>query len=228
MICEGDPAQRDRVIQADPQRTCANTTLHVAASDKGKRWVGVSTSEVAEGSVQGAQIEGQLLQPSSSHALQSAPSTLGTPAYQLAPRRVARPAAVLRSPYINYEAKLNFRPSRFANVVYDAVCKATRRTTWSSQSPTEDVIIINYEDYYVNLSHLSLSMKPGGKLYNIAAEIGIYTLMDFKVKYPRKRIMAVSVSTFIQSGQISNNEVQFAFDREENHLDRSHMIFSLS
>ena len=56
------------------------------------------------------------------------------------------------------------------------------------------VIIINYEDYYVNLSHLSLSMKPGGKLYNIAAEIGIYTLMDFKVKYPRKRIMAVSVS----------------------------------
>lgn len=64
-------------------------------------------------------------------AVQSAPSTSRTPAYQPAPRRPAQPGRSLRSPYIDYGRK-ELKCSKTASRAYDSVCSATRRSTRSS------------------------------------------------------------------------------------------------
>ena len=55
-------------------------------------------------------------------------------------------------------------------------------------------IIISYLDYYVSLKHLSESVKPGGKLFNIVAEIAIHALKDRKAKIPVKQILPLRIA----------------------------------
>lgn len=56
------------------------------------------------------------------------------------------------------------------------------------------VVIINYMFSYATLGHLVDSVKPGGKLMNMVAEIGIYALNGKKMRGATKRVMPLHVS----------------------------------
>lgn len=113
-----------------------------------------------------------------------------------------------------------------------------------------DKIIISYPDYYVSLKHLSQSVKPGGKLVNTVAEIGIYALNETKGKVPVKQILPLRIAvriplfpffycfflflllntcfsfsqSYLQDGILDNREVDIAFQRSPCHLDRFQLV----
>ncbi|TVT99417.1 hypothetical protein EJB05_55238, partial [Eragrostis curvula] len=158
----------------------------------------------------------------------SAPSTSITPAFQPAPRRPLKLPAVMRSPYVDYNTKPNFKCSTIINKVYDAVIASSpstsRRTTRSSQnSEEEEDNIINYMVYHVSLKHLAESVRPRGELSTTVAELGIFALTD-DTKNRIKRILPLRVATFLQSGQLRRNDVRICFSRTRNHLDRLQLI----
>ncbi|XP_062227462.1 protein bfr2-like [Phragmites australis] len=65
------------------------------------------------------------------------PSTSGTLAFEPTPRRLLKIPATMRSLFIDYDNKNNFKCSKVVCMVYNAVCRATGRTTRSSQSSNE-------------------------------------------------------------------------------------------
>jgi hypothetical protein len=68
-----------------------------------------------------------------------------TPAYQPPPKRALKRSASLRSPYVDYTSKLDFKCSKDVYDVYDAVC-AHARSTRGSQ-PTEYVFMLKQFTY---------------------------------------------------------------------------------
>ncbi|KAL6848650.1 hypothetical protein ACP4OV_021233 [Aristida adscensionis] len=145
------------------------------------------------------------------------------PQYQAPSRRAATRAAVLRSPYIDYCVNKSFKGSRAVCTVYDAVCKfgAARKTR---AKKNQDVTIINYSDYFVSLNHLAQSVKPGGVLLNTTCEIGLFAIKDIESKHPKVAILPLRVANFLQKGDLTAGEVNIAFKRKGNHLDRSKMV----
>ncbi|CAL4962269.1 unnamed protein product [Urochloa decumbens] len=99
-----------------------------------------------------------------------------TPAYQPAPRRRLRKAAVLQSPYVDFTAAKSF-----------------------------SVIIINYFDFHVTLKELASSVNPKGKLDSVVAEIGIYCI-DQRCKKATKRVLPLRVSVMFRVLQMIQNK----------------------
>ncbi|CAL4980346.1 unnamed protein product [Urochloa decumbens] len=150
-----------------------------------------------------------------------------TPAYQPAPRRRLRKAAVLQSPYVDFTAAKSFRCSKEVCDVYNAVLASQRSSTRSSQeastSSNKDVIIINYFDFHVTLKELASSVTPRGKLDSVVAEIGIYAI-DQRGKKATKRVLPLRVSGYLQTHQLNRSEVKRVFRMGTNHLDHRHMV----
>ncbi|CAL4966916.1 unnamed protein product [Urochloa decumbens] len=132
-----------------------------------------------------------------------------TPAYQPAPRRHLRKAAVLQSPYVDFTAAKSFRCSKEVCDVYNAVLASQRSSTRSSQeastSSSKDVIIINYIDFHVTLKELASSVTPRGKLDSVVAEIGIYAI-DQRGKKATKRVLPLRVSVMFPVLQMIQNK----------------------
>ena len=55
-------------------------------------------------------------------------------------------------------------------------------------------VIINYLFTYATWGHLADSAKPGGKLLNTIAEVGIYAMNGKKTRGATKRIMPLHIS----------------------------------
>ncbi|CAL5090530.1 unnamed protein product [Urochloa decumbens] len=150
-----------------------------------------------------------------------------TPAYQPAPRRRLRKAAVLQYPYVDFTADKSFRCSKKVCEVYNAVVASQGSSTRSSQaassSSNKDVIIINYYDFHVTLKELASSVSPRGKLDSVVAEIGIYAIDD-RGKKAIKRVLPLRVAAYLQTGQLNRSEVKRVFRRGTNHLDHRHMV----
>jgi hypothetical protein len=89
----------------------------------------VQTDEIAEKTLAAINLE-----PS------TAPSTSGT----AAPRRLLKIPATMRSPFIDYDNKNNFKCSKVVCMVYNMVCRAIGRTTRSSQSSNETEYVFLY------------------------------------------------------------------------------------
>ncbi|XP_062198830.1 uncharacterized protein LOC133901491 [Phragmites australis] len=132
------------------------------------------------------------------HEPPSGASISDTATFELQPKRMYKVPAALRSPYIDYNSKNTFNCSKEICMVYNVVCRASGRSTRSSQSSSpENLIIINYFAYFVSLAHLSKSVRPKGKLLN---------------------------TTYLQDGQIDHAEVKRAFHRRIQHLDHFQMV----
>jgi hypothetical protein len=67
-----------------------------------------------------------------------------TPAYQPPPKRALKRPAILRSPYVDYTSKLDFKCSKDVCGVYDAVCAHARSTR---SQPTEYVFMLKQFTY---------------------------------------------------------------------------------
>ncbi|CAL5038382.1 unnamed protein product [Urochloa decumbens] len=150
-----------------------------------------------------------------------------TPAYQPAPRRRLRKAAVLQSPYVDFTGAKSFRCSKEVCDVYNAVLASQRSSTRSSQeastSSNKDVIIINYFDFHVTLKELASSVNPRGKLDSVVAEIDIYCI-DQRCRKATKRVLPLRVSGYLQTHQLNRSEVKRVFRMGTNHLDHRQMV----
>ncbi|KAG2629464.1 hypothetical protein PVAP13_3KG468401, partial [Panicum virgatum] len=115
------------------------------------------------------------------------------------PRRAFKLGAALQSPYILIEPRrMPFKCSKEVCKVYDAVCMFARRSTRSKSSEQP---IINYIFNFASLGHLADSVKPGGKLKNTIAEIGIYVINGKKKRGATRQVLPLHVSTFLQHNQ---------------------------
>ena len=72
------------------------------------------------------------------------------------------------------------------------------------------VVIINYLSNYATLGHLVDSVKPGGKLTNTIAEIGIHVINGKKKKGATRWVMLLYVTVSFLFFFGSNNNI-FAF-----------------
>ncbi|CAO2177240.1 unnamed protein product [Urochloa humidicola] len=158
---------------------------------------------------------------------QGSGNSSATPAYQPPPRRQARKAAALRSPFLDIQAINLFKCNKAVNDVYNAVLamdskrpSARSRSTKSNQS---DVIIINYWDFHITLSELARSVKPGATLENVVAEIGLYVINP-KGKKATKRVLPLRTSDHLQSGQLDRPAIRQVFRKGTNHLDHRQMV----
>ncbi|XP_039798463.1 uncharacterized protein LOC120663647 [Panicum virgatum] len=114
-----------------------------------------------------------------------------TPAYAPPRMRDLKTAAVLQSPFVNIGKKMSVKCSKDVLRVYNAVCLCSGRSTRSKQ---RDAVIINYLFTYATWGHLADSAKPGGKLLNTIAEVGIYAMNGKKTRGATKRIMPLHIS----------------------------------
>ncbi|KAG2573281.1 hypothetical protein PVAP13_7KG243610 [Panicum virgatum] len=123
-----------------------------------------------------------------------------TPNYSPAPRRMHKMPAALQSPYVEVVRKVSFKCSRDVARVYEAVCSCPERRT---RSNNRDEIIINYEFNHATLGDLVDPVKPGGKMKNTIAEIGIYVINGKKTRGAIKCVMALHVSEWQRSNERS-------------------------
>jgi len=72
------------------------------------------------------------------------------------------------------------------------------------------VVIINYLSNYATLGHLVDSVKPGGKLTNTIAEIGIHVINGKKKKGATRWVMPLYITVSFLFFFGSNNNI-FAF-----------------
>ena len=125
--------------------------------------------------------------------------------------------AALESPYVEVVRKVSSKCSWDVAKVYEAVCSCPeRRTKFNNReyvclislpffisflfpihiayifSCTE--IIINYEFNHTTLGDLVDSVKPGGKMKNTIAEIGIYVINGKKMRGATKCVMPLHIS----------------------------------
>jgi len=161
----------------------------------------------------------------SSHTAAQAPQAVGdlsiTPEYAPPPRREHKLPAALQSPYLNGARKVSFSCSRAVTKTYNAVCMFSGRST---RSKNRNVVIINYLSNYATLGHLVDSVKPGGKLTNTIAEIGIHVINGKKKKGATRWVMPLYITTFLQSQQIYASTVKHAFTKSENNLNHRQLV----
>ncbi|PUZ44214.1 hypothetical protein GQ55_8G072100 [Panicum hallii var. hallii] len=125
-------------------------------------------------------------------------------------------AAALQSSYVHVARKISFKCSGAALKVYDAVCMCSGRST--------SLDIINYLFTHATLGHLVDSVKPGGKLVNTIAEIGIYVIKGKKTRGATRGVMPLHITTFLQSNLIQAGAVKHVFKKSENNLDHRQMV----
>ncbi|KAG2605582.1 hypothetical protein PVAP13_4NG083617 [Panicum virgatum] len=86
------------------------------------------------------------------------------------------------------------------------------------------VVIINYLSNYATLGHLVDSVKPGGKLTNTIAEIGIHVINGKKKRGATRWVMPLYITTFLQSQQICASAVKHALTKSENNLNHRQLV----
>ncbi|RLM74991.1 hypothetical protein C2845_PM15G17040 [Panicum miliaceum] len=105
--------------------------------------------------------------------------------------------------------------------VYNAVCMCSGRSTRSNKRNT---VIINYLFSYATLGHLADSVKPGGKLLNTIAEIGIYVINGKKARGATRRVIPLHITTLMQRNDIKATAVTHVFKKTENNLDHQQLV----
>ncbi|RLN38595.1 hypothetical protein C2845_PM01G01540 [Panicum miliaceum] len=144
-----------------------------------------------------------------------------TPDYAPTPRRLLKTAAAMQSPYVGETKKMSFKCCKAVLTVYNAVCMCSGRTT---RMNNRNEIIINYLSNHATLVHLADSVRPGGKLKNTIAEIGIYVMNGKKTKGATRRVLPLHVSTLIQHHQLGMAAVTRVFRKDINNLDHRQLV----
>ncbi|KAG2613377.1 hypothetical protein PVAP13_4KG351900 [Panicum virgatum] len=131
----------------------------------------------------------------SAQALRTDPDSSVTPNYIPPPTRIFKRGAALQSPYAEAGPKISLKCSRAMAKTYDAVCTCIR----STRTRDKRALIINYLGTFAVLVDLVDSVKPGGKLKNTIAEVGIYVLNGKKKRGATRFVMPLYVTTLLQN-----------------------------
>ncbi|RLN11628.1 hypothetical protein C2845_PM09G10370 [Panicum miliaceum] len=143
-----------------------------------------------------------------------------TPDYAPPPRRGLKMTAALQSPYVDVARKISFKCSASVVKVYNAVRMSSGRSTRASKKKE---VIMNYLFNYATLGHLADSVKPGGKLINTIAEIGIHVINGKKTRGATRWVMPLHITTLLQSQLTQAAAVTHAFQESQNNLDHRQM-----
>ncbi|KAM0889707.1 hypothetical protein ACQ4PT_027521 [Festuca glaucescens] len=107
---------------------------------------------------------------------------------ELIERRIIRPAACYKSPYIDFSNKNTYACSADVKEVYDLVTSCAKRNG-RGQHKDNTPIIVNFEKFFVSQQELANSMMPCAELDNTVFELGLESIMLRKDKDDKKVVM---------------------------------------
>ncbi|XBJ06814.1 hypothetical protein VPH35_012426 [Triticum aestivum] len=137
-------------------------------------------------------------------------------------RRVIRPAASQRSPFIDYNKKKTFSSNEAVNKLYAALLYWARHHEGANDEATSPEII-RFGAFYISLKELVDSMKPVQWLSKIVIETGILHIMDNLPEGSKKVVMPLRFSMNLQQGIHNVNEINKKFDYK-NRLDKKDLV----
>ncbi|VAH73454.1 unnamed protein product [Triticum turgidum subsp. durum] len=148
-------------------------------------------------------------------------SSLGPPIARRQ-RRVIRPAASQRSPFIDYNKKKTFSSNEAVNKLYTALLYWVRHHEGENDEATSPEII-RYGAFYISLKELVDSMKLVQWLSKIVIETGILHIMDNLPEGSKKVVMPLRFSMNLQQGIHNVKEINKKFDYK-NRLNKKDLV----
>ncbi|XBI26245.1 hypothetical protein VPH35_051008 [Triticum aestivum] len=137
-------------------------------------------------------------------------------------RRVIRPAASQRSPFIDYNNKKTFSSNEAVDKLYAALLYWVRHHEGANDEATSPEII-RYGAFYISLKELVDSMKPVQWLSKIVIDTGILHIMDNLPEGSKKVVMPLRFSMNLQQGIHNVNEINKKFDYK-NRVDKKELV----
>ncbi|KAF7097614.1 hypothetical protein CFC21_099414 [Triticum aestivum] len=137
-------------------------------------------------------------------------------------RRVRRPAASQRSPFIEYNKNKTFSTNEVVNKLYAALLYWVRHHKGANDGATSPEII-KYGAFYISLKELVDSMRPVQWLSKIVIETRILHIMDNLPEGSKKVVMPLRFSIKLQQGIHNVNEMNKMFDYK-NRLDKKDLV----
>ncbi|XBI21942.1 hypothetical protein VPH35_063015 [Triticum aestivum] len=164
--------------------------------------------------------------PDSCHTLICGEPAVGTSSSSGPPvarrqRRVIRPGASQRSPFIDYNKKKTFNSNEAVNKLYAAIVYWVRHIPGADDENTRQANSPQpmYGNFFISLKELVDSMKPKQWLSKIVIETGIIHIMDNLPEGSKKVIMPLRFSINLQQGIYNTNEINKKFEHK-NRLDK--------
>ncbi|XBH61895.1 hypothetical protein VPH35_116256 [Triticum aestivum] len=140
-------------------------------------------------------------------------------------RRVIRPGASQRSPFIDYNKKKTFNSNEAVNKLYAAMLYWVRHipgaddeNTRQANSPQPVPEIIRYGNFFISLKELVDSMKPKQWLSKVVIETGIIH---------QKAMFTIFLQINLQQGIYNTNEINKKFEHK-NRLDKKDLCDSVN
>ncbi|XBI77469.1 hypothetical protein VPH35_070559 [Triticum aestivum] len=127
-------------------------------------------------------------------------------------RRVIRPAASQRSPFIDYNKKKSFSSNEAVNKLYATLLYWVRHHEGANDEATSPAII-RYGNFLISLKELVDLMKPTGILH----------IMENLPEGSKKVVMPLRFSMNLQQGIHNVNEINKKFDYK-NRLDKKDLV----
>lgn len=138
-------------------------------------------------------------------------------------RRIIKPTACKRSPFVDYNEKKNFHCSPAVNRLYSSVILHARLSEEETGDEDRSPTIIDYDGYYVSLRELAESMKKHGFVKTHVFELIIESIMRNLPPNSKKIIMPVRFLIRLQQMIWNTQEIRNRFNKK-NRLDRKDMI----
>ncbi|XBI23184.1 hypothetical protein VPH35_064116 [Triticum aestivum] len=137
-------------------------------------------------------------------------------------RRVIRPRASQRSPFIYYHKKKTLNSNEAVNKLYAAMLYWVKHIPGADDENTSPEII-RYGNFFISLKELVDSMKPKQWLSKIVIETGIIHIMDNLPEGSKKVVMPLRFSINLQQGIYNTNEINKKFEHK-NRLDKKDLV----
>ncbi|KAM0889706.1 hypothetical protein ACQ4PT_027521 [Festuca glaucescens] len=138
---------------------------------------------------------------------------------ELIERRIIRPAACYKSPYIDFSNKNTYACSADVKEVYDLVTSCAKRNG-RGQHKDNTPIIVNFEKFFVSQQELANSMMPCAELDNTVFELGLESIMLRKDKDDKKVVMPLRL---IEYGWKHKDPKKY-FAKKDVHLDKKDLV----
>ncbi|KAM0906862.1 hypothetical protein ACQ4PT_016499 [Festuca glaucescens] len=142
---------------------------------------------------------------------------------ELCERRIIRPAACYKSPYIDFSNKNTYACSADVKEVYDLVTSCAKRNG-RGQHKDNTPIIVNFEKFFVSQQELANSMMPCAELDNTVFELGLESIMLRKDKDDKKVVMPLRFMTLLLEYGWKHKDLKKYFAKKDAHLDKKDLV----
>ncbi|KAM0826690.1 hypothetical protein ACQ4PT_068708 [Festuca glaucescens] len=142
---------------------------------------------------------------------------------ELCERRIIRPAACYKSPYIDFSSKNTYACSADVTEVYDLVTSGAKRNE-RDQHKDNTPIIVNFEKFFVSHQEMANSMMPCAELDNTVFELGLESIMLRKDKDDKKVVMPLRFMTLLQEYGWKHKDVKKYFAKKDALLDKKDLV----